>query len=145
MIRPSLPRVAAPSTFCLRPFVLWPLAALAAIALVVLAANLYLRFLTRRLGLPVLAFAGISFMARLSGLPRNDNETPSEYGARLAARLHRYAKLIDAIVVAYERAIYGRNKHLEDDAYDNLRWSWGALRWPFIRLALRRLVPLKRG
>ena len=135
----------SPFDFLLRPFVLWPLAALAAIALVVLAANLYLRFLTRRLGLPILAFAGISFMARLSGLPRKDNETPSEYGARLGARLHRYAKLIDAIVVAYERAIYGRNKHLEDDAYDNLRWSWGALRWPFIRLALRRLVPLKRG
>ena len=144
-MHPSLPRVAAPLDFLFRPFVLWPLAALAAIALVVLAANLYLRFLTRRLGLPILAFAGISFMARLSGLPRSDNETPAEYGARLGARLPRYAKLIDAIVVAYERAIYGRNKHLEDDAYDNLRWSWGALRWPFIRLALRRLVPLKRG
>ena len=115
------------------------------IALVVLAANLYLRLLTRRLGLPILAFAGMSFMARLSGLPRNDNETPAEYGARLDARLPRYAKLIEAIVVAYERAIYGRNKHLEDDAYDNLKWSWGALRWPFIRLALRRLVPLNRG
>ena len=134
-----------PLDLLLRPYILWPLVSLAVIALVVLASNLYLGFLTRRLGLPVLAFAGISFMARLSGLPRNDNETPAEYGARLTARLPRYAALVDAVVVAYERAVYGRNKHLEDDAYDNLRWSWDALRWPFIRLALRRLVPLKRG
>ena len=133
----------SPLDILLRPFVFWPLVGLATIALVFLTANLYLRFLARRLGLPVLAFAGISFMARLSGLPRNETETPTEYGARLAAGLPRYAALVDAVVAAYERAIYGRNKHLDDDSYEYLKWSWGALRWPFLRLALRRLVFLK--
>ena len=135
----------SPLDLLFRPFVLWPVVGLAAIVLVVLAANLYLRFLTRRLGLPVLAFSGMSFMAGLSGLPRNDNETPTEYGARLSARLPRYAALVDAIVAGYERATYRRDKSLDDDAYDYLKWSWGALRWPFLRLALRRFIPLSRG
>ena len=141
--RPVATQGSSPLDLLFRPFVLWPLLGLFLVALIILAANLYLRFLSRRLGLPVLAFAGVSFLAGLAGLPRNDNETPTEYSARLAARVPRYAALVESIVAAYVRTMYGRNKRLADDAYDNLRWSWGVLRWPFIRLALRRLVFLR--
>ena len=141
--RPVATQSSSPLDLLFRPFVLWPLLGLLLVALVILTGNLYLRFLSRRLGLPVLAFNGVSFLAGLSGLPRNDNETPTEYGVRLAAHVPRYAALVESIVAAYERTMYGRNKRLDDDAYDNLRWSWGVLRWPFIRLALRRLVFLR--
>ena len=139
--RPVVTQDSSPLDLLFHPLVMWPLLGLALVVLVILAANLYLRFLSRRLGLPVLAFVGITFLAGMAGLPRNNNETPTEYGARLAARVPRYAALVESVVAAYERTMYGRNKRLDDDAYDNLRWSWGVLRWPFIRLALRRLPP----
>ncbi len=139
--RPVVTKDGSPLDLLFRPIVLWPLIALALTAFAIVAANLYLRFLSRRLGLPVLAFAGVAFLAGLAGLPRNNNETPTEYGARLAAHVPRYATLVESVVAAYERTMYGHNKRLDDDAYDNLRWSWGVLRWPFIRLAFRRLSP----
>ena len=132
----------SPLDILLLPHVLWPLVGLALAAALILAANLYLRHLTRRLGLPVLAFSGMIFLAGLAGLPRNIDETPTEYGARLSALLPRYAELIDSIVAAYVKFSYARDKRLDENAHDNLRWSWGAIRWPFLRLTLRRLVPL---
>ncbi len=133
----------SPLDVLFRPYVLWPLLGLLLIASFYLAANLYLRFLTHRLGLPAFAFAGISFLAGLAGHPRNHDETPTEYGARLAAHVPRYALPIEAVVAAYVRNTYAKNKRLDQDAYDDLNWSWRVLRWPFIRLALRRLVFLR--
>ena len=132
-----------PLDFLFRPYVLWPMIGLLLIALATLTANLYLRFLARKLGLPVLAFSGITFLAGLAGLPRNNDETPSEYGARLSARLPRYAQPIDIIINAYEKTLYARNKPLDADAHDDLQWSWRILRWPLIRLTLHRLLPLR--
>ena len=141
--RPVAAQGSSPFDLVFHPLVLWPLMGVVLVALLILAGNLYLRFLSRRLGLPVLAFAGVSFLAGLSGLPRNNNETPTEYGARLAAHVPRYAPLVESVVAAYERTMYGRNKRLDNDTYANLQWSWGVLRWPFIRLALRRFFFLR--
>lgn len=140
--RPVAAQGGGPFDLLLRPYVLWPLVALAFSAFAIIAANLYLRFLTGRLGLPILAFSGMSFLAGLSGLPRNANETPTEYGRRIADRLPRYAPLVNSIVAAYEKVSYARDKHLDDETRDNLRWSWSVIRWPFLRLTLRRLIPL---
>ena len=140
--RPVAAQGGSPLDLLFRPFVLWPLVALALSAFAVIAANLYLRFLTRRLGLPILAFSGMSFLAGIAGAPRNASETPTEYGRRIAKRLPRYAPLVNAIVAAYEKVNYARDKYLDDETRDNLRWSWGLIRWPFLRLTLRRLIPL---
>ncbi len=135
----------SPLDVLFRPYVLWPLLGLLLVALVYLAANLYLRFLTNRLGLPVFAFAGITFLAGLAGHPRSHGETPTEYAARLSDRVPRFSGPIEAVVSAYERTTYGPNKRLDQNAYDDLRWSWRVLRWPLVRLALRRLLFLKPG
>ena len=142
MDRPLTAQGGSPIDLLFHPYVLWPLVALTITAFAIIAANLYLRFLTRRLGLPILAFSGMSLLAGLAGVSRNASETPTEYGRRIAERLPRYAPLVNAIVAAYEKVSYARDKHLDDETRANLRWSWGIIRWPFLRLTLRRLIPL---
>ena len=135
----------SPLQFLQRPYVLWPAAGVGAALLILLAVNLYMRFLTHRLGLPVFAFAALSFFAGLAGTPRLESETPSEFGARLGARMPRYAPLVETVVAAYERALYARLKQLDSDAHDTLSRSWRSLRWPIIRLTLQRFFFLRHA
>lgn len=134
-----------PLDFLSRSYVMWPLLGLLLIGFLYTAVNLYLRFLTSRLGLPTFAFTGLTFLAGLAGHPRQHNETPTEYGTRLAARVPRYSGPIEAVVAAYASATYGRNRRLDDDEDQDLRWCWRVLRWPLIRLTIRRFLFLRPG
>ena len=107
----------------------------------ILGTNLYLRYLTARLGAPAVVYSSMSLLARLGGIARQSHYTPAEYGLRLAYHLPSHTSSIGRVVNGYEVSRYGRNKILDTSQITTLQRSWKSLRWALLRLALQRLDP----
>ena len=122
-------------------FMIWLAPILGLAAFTVLGTKLYLAFLTRRLGAPVVVYSSMSLLATLGGVPRRIQYTPAEYGSRLAVLLPDHDGPIGEVIKAYEVDRYSRTKWRDDDQDYRLRTSWKTLRWALIGLILRRMVP----
>ena len=122
-------------------FLIWLGTAIGIAAVGILGANLYLRYVTARIGPPAMVYSSMSLLARLGGVPRNAYDTPSEYGSRLAHRLPDHTPFIDNVIRSYQTSRYSRDKTPGDSQVQELRQSWKALRLPLLKLVLQRINP----
>jgi len=122
-------------------FFIWLGSLLGLAVAAILGTNLYLRYLTARLGAPAVVYSSMSLLARLGGIARQSHYTPAEYGSRLAYHLPGHSGSIGQVVNGYEVSRYSRNKILDTSQTATLRRSWKSLRWALLRLIFRRLDP----
>jgi hypothetical protein len=125
--------------------VLYWLAGAVGLALAIaLGANLIARrpvALRRRRGYAARVFASMLFLGRVAGAPRLQQDTPDEYGARLARLLPEQADEIARITEAYGFDRYGRSKQLDVHRLEMVRASWPPVRRALAWRALGRLQP----
>ena len=99
----------------------------------------------RPAGVGAAGFRRLCRWGRLSGLPRNRNETPAEYGRRLVARFPAVAPEAAALVRVAEAEYYGGR--LPGDAGRMMRSARRRLSRPGLlpaRIASRLLLPISR-
>jgi len=121
--------------------IVWLASAIGAAAFAFVSANLYLRYLTARLGVPAVVYSSMSLLATLGGSARQHHFTPTEYGSRVASQLPEHRDSISQIVKGYEISRYSQHKRLGDEQSRGLRTSWKSLRWALLGLVFRRLIP----
>ena len=101
----------------------------------------YVRRQRNRLGYAARVYASFGFLARFGGARRQPQDTPEEFGDRLAALLPQRSGDIDEVVGAYEITRYSSDKSLGLHQVTRLRAAWRALKWALVGLIVRRLWP----
>ena len=119
-----------------------PLPWIGAVASVLIAALAIMYLLRRRrsrLGLAVTTYASMGYLARLAGVPRQLQNTPQEFGARVAALLPGLGNDIDTMIEAYEISRYSRAKGLGLLHELTVAASWRVVRRALLKRIMRRL------
>lgn len=96
---------------------------------------------TRGLSPAAAIFGRITRLGRLAGVSAAAQSTPYEYGKRLAAAIPDEHRAIHRLVDAYVGERYARAKPDPQD----LLGDWRAVRPALLAVALRRLIPWRRG
>ena len=118
---------------------LWIGAAAGVLMIAVLGIMYRLRRLSARLGPAAMAYASMGLLARLAGAPRQPQDTPQEFGARVTALLPHLSDDIDKVIGAYEISRYSRAKGLDILHEWRTTASWRMVRLGLLRLIIRRL------
>ncbi|MCZ6614709.1 MAG: transglutaminase domain-containing protein [Chloroflexi bacterium] len=114
--------------------------AVAGVLILVALVIMYLLRLRRsRLGLAVSAYTSMGFLASLAGAPRQPQNTPQEFGARVAALLPGLDDDIDTVIEAYEINCYSRAKGLDIFHEWRVAASWRVVRRALLKRIIRRL------
>ena len=117
----------------------WIGAAASALILVALVIMYLLRRRRFRLGPAITAYLSMGYFARLAGAPRQPQDTPQEFGARVAALLPGLGRDIDTVIKAYEISRYSRDKGLDILREWRATASWRVVRQALLKLIIRRL------
>ena len=117
----------------------WIGAAAGVLIIVALAIMYRLRRRRSRLGPAITAYASMEFLAPLAGAPRQPQDTPQEFGARVAALLPGLDNDIDTVIEAYEISRYSRAKGLDIFHEWRVAASWRVVRRALLKRIVRRL------
>ena len=99
------------------------------------------RWLRRFTGVayPSGVYARMCFLASLVKLRPELQQTPMEYGARLAVAFPQQAEAFDNIVQIYQESRFSRRKGLEPRQRQRLQKSWGEV----YNILLKRIFHIK--
>ena len=122
----------------------WTLLGIAlALALVVAPVGTfsYIRWSTRRLGYPAMAYASMGFLGRLAGARLRPNDTPWEYRDRLSRMFPGHSESINHIAQGYVATQYTPSKGLTGPEVEQVKASWSKVRSALLRRILLNIIP----